>query len=103
MKIYTVTTIPATFPQRPTRCIGWFPDRDLAVEAIRDNYGDMNEDGHYRYALVEEVEEGIYTFPREEIWFKWEEIVGINRPESKYFLIDKKPNRFNQVVCFSMG
>ena len=103
MKIYTVTTIPATFPQRPTRCIGWFSERSLAIEAIKNNYGDMNEDGHYRYALVEEVEDGIYTFPREEVWFEWKEIVGVNQPRSNYMLLDKKPNRFNQVVCFSMG
>lgn len=103
--IYTVTTVPATFPHKDVRCIGWFPEKSLAVEAIKNNYGDMNEDGHYRYALVEKVDSGIYTFPREETWFEWKKVAGLgaHNAESRYMQLSKKPNRFNQIACFSMG
>ena len=103
MKIYTVTTIPHDYPYKGCRCIGWFPERSLAVTAIKNNFGDMNEEGHYLYALVEEVKDGIYTFPREENWFEWKQEIGVGRPTSRYMPLDKKPNRFSQVVCFSMG
>ena len=105
MKIYTVTTIPADFPEKDVRCLGWYEKVEEAIDAIEHNSGDMNEDGHYKYAFIEIVESGIYTFPREEIWFKWIEVVGVNTtlPIKKYVKLDEKPNRFKQTVCFSMG
>lgn len=99
IKIYTITTIPHDFPFRDSRCLGWFNSCADAFAEVRNNSGDMNEDGHYRYVVIEEVESGIYSFPRKEFWFEW--ISGT--ASTGYSILDKKPNRFNNVVCFSMG
>ncbi|MHA1169738.1 MAG: hypothetical protein ACTSRU_18060 [Candidatus Hodarchaeales archaeon] len=104
LDIYTVTTIPFDYPSRPTRCLGWFNSCEDAFNEVRNNSGDMFEDGHYRYAVVEEVAQGIYTFPRKEFWFEWNEgRVRVSTPSPGYVRIEKKPKRFNQTVCFSMG
>jgi len=95
--IYTITTIPTAFPYKDSRCIGWFESCADAFAEVRHNSGDMYEEGHYRYAVIEGVHPGIYSFPREEFWFEWSgDVPG-------YIILDKKPNRFNNVVCFSMG
>ena len=101
--IYTITTIPHDFPYKDSRCIGWFESCDEAIQEVRNNSGDMNEDGHYRFVVVEKVQPGIYTFPREEHWFEWGKFLKISTPTTGYTLLEKKPNRFNQIVCFSMG
>jgi hypothetical protein len=104
MPIYTITTIPTAFPYKDSRCIGWFESCADAFNEVRNNSGDMYEEGHYRYAVIEEVNSGIYSFPRKEFWFEWSENrVSKSIPVPGYIILDKKPNRFNNVVCFSMG
>jgi len=102
LPIYTITTIPRDYPFRDSRCLGFRGSCHDAFQEVRNNSGDMNEDGHYHYVVIEEVKEGIYTFPREEYWFEWSRGKdGIISPG--YIILEKKPNRFNNVVCFSMG
>ena len=104
LPIYTITTIPQDFPLKDSRCLGWLESCHAAFDEVRTNSVDMNEDGHYRYVVIEQVTEGIYTFPREEHWFEWSEDKandGVTSPG--YIILEKKPNRFNNVVCFSMG
>ena len=102
--IYTITTIPATFPHKDSRCVGWFEHCDDAFNEIRHNAGDIYEEGHYRYAVIEEVQPGIYTFPRKEFWFEWYEgRPDSGFPSSGYIILENKPNRFKQTVCWSMG
>jgi hypothetical protein len=104
LPIYTITTIPYDYPFKDSRCVGFLGSCHDAFQQVRNNAGDIYEDGHYRYVVIEEVKEGIYTFPREEHWFEWIK----NRDDGDvfspgYIILDKKPNRFNNVVCFSMG
>ena len=102
--IYTITTIPATFPQKDSRCIGWFENCAEAFAEVRHNSGDMYEEGEYRYALIEEVNPGIYSFPRKEFWFEWNEgRIDNEFPSSGYIILENKPNRFKQTACWSMG
>jgi hypothetical protein len=104
LPIYTITTVPATFPHKPSRCIGWLESCADAFAEVRYNAGDMYEEGHYRYVVIEQVEQGIYTFPREEFWFEWDEN-RINEKSSSpgYIILEEKPNRFKQTVGWSMG
>lgn len=102
--IYTLTTIPATFPHKSSRCVGWFESCVDAFTEVRHNSGDIYEEGHYRYAVIEEVSPGIYTFPRQEFWFEWNEgRIDKEFPSSGYIILENKPNRFKQTACWSMG
>jgi len=102
LPIYTITTIPREFPHKDSRCIGWLESCHAAFQEVRNNSGDIYEEGYYHYAVIEEVTPGIYTFPRKEFWFEWSRGKdGIISPG--YVILEKKPNRFNNVVCFSMG
>ena len=92
--IYTVTTL--TADSIKSRCLGYFNDLSLAVRAVGTNALDMQEN-YYWYAVIEEVGDGLYFFPRREWWFRW------NRKENKYVAIDKKPGKFNRIVCFGIG
>ncbi len=104
LPIYTITTIPQDFPSRDSRCLGWLESCADAFDEVRNNSGDMSEDHHYRYVVIEEVTPGIYSFPRKEFWFEWSENRNNkNTSHPGYVILEKKPNRFNNVVCFSMG
>ena len=104
ISIYTITTIPETFPYKDSRCVGWFESCVDAFKEVRYNSGDIYEEGHYRYVIIEQVDPGIYTFPRKEFWFEWiknREDGGVFSPG--YARLDTKPNRFHNIACFSMG
>jgi hypothetical protein len=104
LPIYTITTIPHDFPFKDSRCVGWLESCADAFAEVRNNAGDIYEEGHYRYVVIEQVNPGIYTFPREEFWFEWREKRVDGRVISPgYTILEEKPNRFKQVVCFSMG
>jgi len=92
--IYTVVTMRQN---SRSRCVGWFPNKEDAIEVIIENYGDINEAGYYPYALVEGVKPGLYNFDlREEIWFKWDD------DKHQYIQCDK-PDKFHNTLCYSMG
>jgi len=92
-KIYTVTT-EADNHETPSRCVGWFKEVGEAIECVVKNYGDIYEAGSYPYCVIEQVEPGLYTFPRKELWFRWK--------KDHYELTDK-PEYFKGICNFSMG
>ena len=53
-----------------SRCIGYFENKDEAIEAIETNLGDMHE-YTYNYAVIEELSSGLYPYDVEPIFFKW--------------------------------
>ena len=92
--IYTVTTLRGALYGRP-RCVGFYHEIEKAKDTIKNNVLDINEAGHYHYAVIEKVSPGIYHFDGEEIWFKWHHIKGYQQCD--------KPDNFKRVVCFSIG
>lgn len=94
--IFTVTTLPH-LPHKVNRCVGYFFDMDVAIEEVTNNSMDISEQGYYSYCVIEEVKEGIYFFPRQEIWFKW------NPDDEYYHRLEEKPKRFNDTSCFGIG
>ncbi len=94
--IFTVTTL-RHIGSSQTRCVGYFFDIEDAKAEVMNNSMDINEDGYYPFCVIEEVGEGIYFFPRHEVWFKW------NHETGEYNEIPKKPERYNQICCFGIG
>jgi len=94
--IYTITTIRAVENVRNVRCVGWAQNDLSAVNIVTNNYGDINESGYYRYAVIEKIGTGLYCTPEEEFWFEW------NNDKGKYEPI-RKPKEFENVVNFGMG
>ena len=54
------------------RTFGYYKFREDAIEAVRYNYGDIQE-RIYHYAVVECIPEGLYNTATERIYFKWNE------------------------------
>lgn len=79
MKLYFV----ATFEDAETkanplnhapdkRIVGYFLDLETAKECVEQNWGDLYEDGYYKYAVIEDVEPGLYrSVSSKPIFYKW--------------------------------
>ncbi len=95
-KIYTVTTMmihSKTHEILRRRTIGWFENKADAEDVILKNSYDINEAGYYPYAVIEEVEQGIYPICMKTWWFKWfngsvETYKACNRPKSVTNLVN---------------
>lgn len=54
------------------RVVGFFDDLETAKKAVEENWGDLYEDGYYKYAIIEEREAGLYSICLKPIFYKWE-------------------------------
>lgn len=54
------------------RVVGFFFSFEEAEDVVLHNYGDLYEDGYYKYALIEGLEEGLYPFCADPVFYKWE-------------------------------
>ena len=70
------------------RVVGFFPDMETARKAVEENWCDLYEDGYYKYAIIEEHEDGLYSICENPVFFKWEGTIKeggykeIERPEA---------------------
>lgn len=99
-KIFFITTIEIRemkkdFPLTNHRTVGWFPTFNLADYATVNNYGDIHETG-YQYAIIEEVEFGLYPYITREFWYEFD------KEQEKYVPI-VKPKIFEKIVNFAIG
>lgn len=94
--IFVVTTIRHAL-RAGSRSVGFFHEFKHADEAVRGNDCDLNECGHYPFAVIEETDIGIYSYPRKGIWYKW------NRDKEVYEQIAEKPERFQQICGWGLG
>jgi hypothetical protein len=77
------------WPQLPgMRVVGYYEDLETARKCIEENWCDLYECGYYKYAVIEDIEPGLYQSTESNpIFFKWEgdEKTGgykeIERPE----------------------
>ena len=70
--IFTVTTVHYLgigFGVSP-RTVGWFPTLAEAEACVRENRGDLHETV-YTYAVIEELEAGLYPIPIGQDWYEW--------------------------------
>ena len=63
---------------RDSRCIGLFADRSIAVRRLKENHGDLREQGIYNFAVIEPTGLGFYPDTNNEgtSWYKWSENSG---------------------------
>lgn len=78
------------------RCWGYYADRETAVQALHENWTDMNE-YLYGYAVLEKFEEGIshYVWGSRQ-WFKFDYELG------GYFEIEE-PECVKHLSSFAIG
>jgi len=93
-KIYTITTLQKD-SLKPGRCVGYYFGLQEAINAVTNNYQDINEQGFYPYCVIESVDDGIYSLERKEYWFEWK--------NNKYEKIESKPKIFSMLACFGVG
>lgn len=77
------------------RTWGYYKERETAVHALHENWGDMWE-CLYEYALIEEIEEGICPYASNRQWFKWD------TEREGYFEIEE-PECVKCFVNFALG
>jgi len=95
--IFTITTLSRNKDHNRSRCVGFYFKQQDAEEAVINNDNDIFEEGYYPYCVIEEVGQGIYFLPRNEIWYKW------SLHTNRYEKLTEKPKRFNIIVCFGIG
>jgi len=108
--IYTVATLYIVNEKiKRDRTVGWFQDKEKAIQCIRENWGDIYECGYYNYALVEKISEGLYNIGGaqeglEESWFTVEPIQDEEGCVRDYNIEEtNKPDFLDKVINFSMG
>lgn len=55
------------------RCVGYVSKLEEAVKIVENDFYDLNEAGYYPYAVIENIEEGIYQYDQNPLWFKYNE------------------------------
>lgn len=87
------------------RTWGWFPNKDLAVTAAKENHGDMYECGYYDHVVIEEVEWGACASVESETWLKATHIGNpVGFPLGKYSVVEvEKPGFLEHSCNFGIG
>ena len=93
--IYTITTIRYS-GNYDSRCVGFFHEKEWAIQAVKENLGDINEDGYYRYCVIEEVRPSIYQYDDNAMWFTW------NNSKHEYEQCEK-PEKFRNTCGWGIG
>lgn len=78
-----------------SRCIGYYKEKNVAIDAVHNNAGDMCE-YMYNYVAIEHLEEGIYPHDIEPLFFKW------NEKTKKYDKVDR-PEELKNSYAFGIG
>jgi hypothetical protein len=94
--VYTITGIKDATKKMDfssSRLFGWYPKLDWAVDEVENNSCDINEAGHYRHVVIEELQWGLYGMTTREVWFEF------NNAAEKYEKINKPPC-LDGVICF---
>jgi hypothetical protein len=92
--IYTLTQICNEQDTR-SRCQGWFSTLKSAKKTIVDNSEILNEDGYYRFLVIEQIPEGISIGLHKEWWFVWDE-------DNEVYVKTAKPDALRHIIHFSM-
>lgn len=82
--MYFITSISE---KHGNRCIGYVSKLEDAMKIVEENQCDLWEAGYYPYAVIENIEEGIYQYDQSPIWFTFnEETERYNKSDRPYFI-----------------
>jgi hypothetical protein len=85
------------------RAVGWYPTLKQAQAAVMGNYGDIEEAGFYKWAVIEKLHWGLYPYDLKANWYLF---VCKKRTTEKEMITAKKikcPKRFKNICGFSIG
>jgi len=77
------------------RCWGFYSDKETAFRAVHENWTDL-EETIYKYAIIEEYEEGISHLTGYRQWFKFD-------IEKKGYVEIDEPEGYKHFVGFGIG
>jgi len=89
--IYLITSIfrdPHEFRKGHTRTFGYYKALLDAINAVENNYGDMQE-CLYNYIVIEELHEGIHSLVEKEYWYNWVGERSLSENSGKWVLCEK--------------
>lgn len=92
--MYFITTLT---PEGDARCVGYVPSLDAAINIVENNIGDLYEVGYYPYAIIENIEEGLYQYDSNPLWFTY------NKKTNKYEKSVPPPFHENYWVGYAIG
>lgn len=69
--IFTITTLKIDSTDS-SRCVGYEFSKQMAIDMVIGNYGDVHEDC-YTHCVIEETCVGIYPRIKSFLWFKWDD------------------------------
>ncbi len=106
MKLYFVATVEGTETKtNPTdhvpdkRIVGYFLDLETAKRCIEENWGDLYENGYYKYAVIEDVEPGLYgSIHSKPIFYKW-----VGDEDTGGFKRSRRPKSLKHTWGFTIG
>ena len=71
--IFTITTLYINNAGiASTRCVGFEFSKQMAIDMVIGNYGDIHEGNYYSHCIIEEYGVGMYPHPKSFLWFKWD-------------------------------
>lgn len=79
-----------------SRTVGFYNSFEKAEKAVENNYGDIYECGYYNYAVIENIEEGLYQYDFKGKWYRWNE-------DNDAFERCERPNRIEDSNFSSIG
>lgn len=102
-KIYTIMVMTDLTFDEKTKCtefgserlVGWYSEFEDAYSSVSGNSCDINETC-YKYALIEECEEGLYNPANKRWWFEY------SREKDHYFQINE-PDFIKGFCGFTIG
>ena len=92
--MYFITTVDSK--DGDTRCVGYYSTFETAEEAVLDNACDIRETC-YDYVVIENIEEGLYQYDQNPIWYKWDDL------NEEYKRIEEKPKQYKNQIGFGIG
>lgn len=70
------------------RCVGWFPSRYYAAQVLISNDGDINENGYYKYAVIEEWASGIYKVVKNTWFYQFDQYGYIEILDNTHHIVE---------------
>ena len=101
MKIYLVATIQDIKEKGifGKRVLGYFEDLEVAKKCVEENWYDIYEHGYYKYAVIEDIEPGIYmSDTATPIFYKW-----VGDIKTGCYKKIKKPAELKGTFGFTIG
>ena len=98
MEVYFISMLKGWDKYGPTglRTVGYFESFEEAEERVVDNVCDLYEDGYWPYAIIENIEPGLYNICERPIFYKF------NKEKEQFEKIDF-PEELQMFRGFTIG